>query len=120
MDIPYAYALVLAIGAITLGTIIRTFLPLFIKIRAEFDLAQKEGRDPVVPKISNIWLYMAGINIILLGFPLFATIDTYVKPILDATGIFAGFFTIVAVAMATNEGLNRLADSGISSLAPKG
>lgn len=114
VDIPYDQALGLAIGALILGTVLRTFIPLFVKIRAAVDKAQADGTDVVMPKISNVWLYMAGINLALVGFPLFATIDTYVTPILQATGIVAGFFTVVAIAMAANEGLIRLADSGLN------
>lgn len=119
MVVDYNTAVGLAIGAIIVGTLFRTFIPYFTKVRAEVDLAEKEGREPVMPKISPIWLYMAGINVLLIGFPMFATIDTFVKPIIDATSIIAGFFVVVSMAIASQEVLFRLADSGVSSLGKK-
>lgn len=118
--VTYEIALAIAIGAIIVGTLIRTFIPLFTKIRAEFELAQREGRKAVMPSIEPIWLYMAGINILIVGFPMFATIDMFVKPIIEATSIIAGFFVVVSLAMASQEVLFRMADSGVASLpAPK-
>lgn len=111
--VTYEVAVGLAIGAIIVGTLFRTFIPYFTKVRAEFDLAQREGREAVMPKMSNIWLYMAGINVLLIGFPMFATIDTFVKPIIEATSMIAGFFVVVSLAIASQEVLFRLADSGL-------
>lgn len=116
--VDYNTAVGLAIGAIIVGTLFRTFIPYFTKVRAEFDLAQREGRDAVLPKMSPIWLYMAGINVLVVGFPMFATIDTFVKPIIESTSIMAGFFVVVSLAIASQEVLFRLADSGLQP-APK-
>lgn len=112
--VDYNVAVGLAIGAIIAGTLFRTFIPYFTKVRAEFDLAQREGREAVMPKMSNIWLYMAGINVLVVGFPMFATIDNFVKPIMEATSLLAGFFIVVSLAMASQEVLFRLADSGLA------
>jgi hypothetical protein len=111
--VSYEIALAIAIGGIIAGVLFRTFIPYFIKVRAEFDLAQKENRDAVMPKMSSIWLYMAGINVVVVGFPMFATIDQFVKPIIEATSLIAGFFIVVSLAMASQEVLFRLADTGI-------
>lgn len=111
--VTYEVAVGIAIGAVIAATLFRTFLPLFIKIRAETTLAQRENRAPVMPKIEPIWLYLAGINVIMFGFILFASIDTFVKPILDATSIFAGFFVVFGLANTSLEALFRLGDSGV-------
>ena len=111
----YELALAIAIGGLIAATLFRTFLPLFIRIRAEFELAQRENRPAVIPRIETIWLYMAGINIIVMGFPLFATIDTFVEPILNSTSVFIAFFVVFALANTSLEGLFRLADVGIAA-----
>ena len=108
-------ALALAIGGLIAATLFRTFLPLFIKIRAEFELAQRENRPAVIPKVEAIWLYMAGINIIVMGFPLFATIDSFTEPIMNVTSPFIAFFVVFAAANLSLEGLFRLADVGGSA-----
>lgn len=115
----YETALIIAIGGLIAATLFRTFLPLFIRIRAEFELSQRENRPAVIPKIENIWLYMAGINIIVMGFPLFATIDQFVEPIMNATSVFIAFFVVFAAANLSLEGLFRLADSGVTNATPK-
>ena len=111
----YETALAIAIGGLIAATLFRTFLPLFIKIRAEFELAQRENRAAVIPKIDNVWLYMAGINIIVMGFPLFATIDSFVEPIMNSTSVFIAFFVVFAAANLSLEGLFRMADVGVSA-----
>ena len=117
--VDYNVAVGLAIGAIIAGTLFRTFIPYFTKVRAEFDLAQRENREAKLPPMSPIWLYMAGINVLVIGFPMFATIDSFVKPIMEATSLLAGFFVVVALAMASQEVLFRLADSGLNPEPPK-
>lgn len=113
--VTYETALAIALGALVAATLFRTFMPFFIKVRAEHELAQRENRPAVIPKMEPIWLYMAGINIILMGFPLFATIDTFVEPIIESTSIFAGFFVVFGLANTSLEGLFRLADVGVKS-----
>lgn len=113
--VTYEVALAIAIGAVISATLFRTFLPLFIKIRAEHELAQRENRPAVIPKIEAVWLYMAGINVIMFGFILFATIDTFVQPVIDATTIFVGFFVVFGLANTSLEALFRLADSGVAA-----
>lgn len=113
MAVTYEVAVGIAIGAIIAATLFRTFLPLFIKIRAENTLAQRENRPAVMPKIEPIWLYMAGINVIMFGFIVFASVDTFVQPILDATTPFVGFFVVFGLANTSLEALFRMADSGV-------
>lgn len=115
----YEIAVAIAIGAVISATIFRTFLPLFIKIRAEQELAQRENRDAVLPKIGHIWLYLAGINILIVGFPMFATIDTFVEPIMNTTSPVIAFFVVFALANTSQEALFRLGDVGITAVTPK-
>ena len=71
----YETALVLAIGAVIGATIFRTLIPITTKIMAEIQLASKENREPVIPKMHWVWWLGAGKNIIIVGFPMLATID---------------------------------------------
>lgn len=109
----YEVAVAIAIGGVIAATLFRTFLPLFTKIIAEQQLAEREGRDPVLPKIHAIWLYLAGINIIMVGFPMFATIDSFVEPIMGVTSPLIAFFVVFGIANTSQEGLFRLADAAI-------
>jgi hypothetical protein len=111
--VTYEVAVGIAIGAVIAATIFRTFLPLFTKILAEIQLAQRENRDPVVPKIHWIWLAGAGINIMIVGFPMFATIDTFVKPIIDTTSILVAFFVVFGLANTSQEVIFRMMDSAV-------
>jgi len=115
----YEVAVLIAIGGVIAATIFRTFLPLFIKIRAEQALAFREGRPFVMPRIENVWLYLAGINIVMVGFPLFATIDKFVEPIMGVTSPAIAFFVVFAAANLTLEGLFRLGDSGVPETKPE-
>lgn len=107
-EIDVVQASFLAISAIVLGTVIRTFLPLGMKVLAEIKNAEAENRDPKPPRFH--WLYgvAALVNIAILGIPMLAGLDQYVAKILEATGAAAGFFTIVAIAMAAQEIINRM------------
>ena len=55
MVVPYETALAIAIGGVIAATLFRTFLPLFTKILAEIQLADRENRDPVPPRIHWMW-----------------------------------------------------------------
>lgn len=114
MVVPYETALAIAIGGVIAATLFRTFLPLFTKILAEIQLADKENRDPVVPKIHWMWLAGAGINIIIVGFPLFATIDQFIEPIANVTSPVVAFFIVFGLANTSQEVIFRIMDSGIS------
>ena len=116
MEASYGIAVAIAIGGVISATIFRTFLPLFIKIRAEHDLSQRENRPFVMPRIENIWLYLAGINILIVGFPMFATIDQFVDPVMNATSPVIAFFIVFAIANTSLEGLFRMGDSGVSEV----
>lgn len=114
MVVPYETAVAIAIGGVVAATIFRTFLPLFTKILAEIQLADRENRDPIVPRIHWMWLAGAGINIIIVGFPMFATIDTFVEPIVNATSVIVGFFIVFGLANTSQEVIFRMMDSAIS------
>lgn len=101
------------IAAIIIGTVIRTFIPFGLKVRAEIDLAEKEGRDPKVPKFHWIWGLAALFNIALIGIPMLATVDDYASKVINATSVWSGFFTILAIAIAVQELINRTMDTGI-------
>ncbi len=113
--ISYETALVLAISAVIASTIFRTFLPYTTKLLAEIQLAEKESRDPVFPKMLWIWWVGAGINIIIVGFPVFATIDQLVQPILNVTSPVVGFFIVWGLAQSALEIVFRMMDSGVDS-----
>jgi hypothetical protein len=115
MVIPYETALGIAIGGVIAATLFRTFLPLFTKILAEIQLADRENRDPIVPRIHWMWLAGAGINIIIVGFPMFATIDTFVEPIANATSVIVAFFIVFGLANTSQEVIFRMMDSAIGS-----
>jgi hypothetical protein len=111
----YETALVLAIGAVIGSTIFRTLIPITTKIMAEIQLATKENRTPVIPKMHWIWWLGAGINIIIVGFPLFATIDKLVQPILNVTSPLVAFFIVWGLAQSALEVVFRMMDSGVDS-----
>jgi len=111
----YETALVLAIGAVIGSTIFRTMIPITTKIMAEIQLATKENRTPVIPKMHWIWWLGAGINIIIVGFPLFATIDKLVQPILNVTSPLVAFFIVWGLAQSALEVVFRMMDSGVDS-----
>jgi hypothetical protein len=113
--ISYETALVLAIGAVIASTVFRTFLPYTTKLMAEIQLASKEGRDPVFPKMLWIWWVGAGINIIIVGFPILATIDQLVQPILKVTSPVVAFFIVWGLAQSALEVVFRMMDSGVDS-----
>jgi len=110
----YNVALAIAIGALIGATVFRTFIPITTKIMAEIQLASAENRDPVLPKMHWIWLVGAGINIILVGFPLFATIDQFVVPIMEVTSPVIAFFIVWGLAMSALEVIFRIQDAGIN------
>ena len=109
----YEIALVLAIGAVIGSTIFRTLIPITTKIMAEIQLSTKENRTPVIPKMHWIWWLGAGINIIIVGFPVFATIDTLVEPILNVTSPLVAFFIVWGLAQSAQEAIFRMMDSGV-------
>ncbi len=57
----------------------------------------------------------AGINIIIVGFPVFATIDTLVQPILNVTSPLVAFFIVWGLAQSALEVVFRMMDSGVES-----
>lgn len=109
----YETALVLAVGAVIGATIFRTLIPITTKIMAEIQLSTKEDRPPVIPKMHWIWWLGAGINIIFFGFPLFATIDKFVEPILNTTSPVFAFFVVWGLAQSAQEVIFRMMDSGV-------
>jgi|SRR6187431_2206378 hypothetical protein len=109
----YEIALVLAIGAVIGATIFRTLIPITTKIMAEIQLSTKENRAPVIPKMHWIWWLGAGINIIFVGFPVFATIDQLVQPILNVTSPLVAFFIVWGLAQSAQEAIFRMMDSGV-------
>lgn len=109
----YEIALVLAIGAVIGSTIFRTLIPITTKIMAEIQLASKENRNPVIPKMNSIWWLGAGINIIIVGFPMFASIDNLVQPILNVTSPVVAFFIVWGLAQSALEVVFRMMDSGV-------
>jgi hypothetical protein len=111
----YEIALVLAIGAVIGSTIFRTLIPITTKIMAEIQLASKENRNPVIPKMNSIWWLGAGINIIIVGFPMFASIDNLVQPILNVTSPVVAFFIVWGLAQSALEVVFRMMDSGVDS-----
>lgn len=111
----YEVALVLAIGAVIGSTIFRTLIPITTKIMAEIQLSTKENRAPVIPKMHWIWWLGAGINIVIVGFPVFATIDNLVQPILNVTSPLVAFFIVWGLAQSALEVVFRMMDSGVES-----
>ena len=111
----YEIALVLAIGAVIGSTIFRTLIPITTKIMAEIQLSTKENRPPVIPKMHWICWLGARINIIIVGFPVFATIDTLVEPILNVTSPLVAFFIVWGLAQSALEVVFRMMDSGVES-----
>jgi hypothetical protein len=109
----YEVALVLAIGAVIGSTIFRTLIPIATKTMAEIQLASKENRDPKIPKMNSIWWLGAGINVIIVGFPVFATIDQLVQPILNVTSPLVAFFIVWGLAQSALEVVFRMMDSGV-------
>jgi len=103
----------LVIGAIIGATLFRTFLPWMQKVIAEAQLAQRENRTAVVPRFDIIWGYVAGINVLTMGFILFASMDQFMKPVIDATSPVIGFFVAWAAVNLVLEGMFRMADSAI-------
>jgi hypothetical protein len=108
-------ALVLAIGAVVGSTIFRTLIPMATKIMAEIQLASKENRKPEIPNMHWIWWAGAGMNIIIVGFPTFATIDQLVQPILNVTSPVVAFFIAWGFAQSALEVVFRTMDSGVDS-----
>jgi len=115
MVIEYNVAVALTIGAIIGATLFRTYLPWFQAVIAEANLARREGRMAVRPPIDPIWSYLAGINFVLFGFGLLATMDAFVKPIMEATSPMVGFFVVWASVNLALEGMFRMADSALPS-----
>lgn len=113
--IPYETALLLAIGAVIGSTLFRTLIPIATKTMAEIQLASKENRSPVIPKMHWVWWLGAGINIIIVGFPVFGTIDQLVQPILNATSPVVAFFIVWGLAQSALEVVFRTMDSGVDS-----
>jgi hypothetical protein len=113
--ISYETALVLAISAVIGATIFRTLIPIATKIMAEIQLASKENRKPVIPKMHWIWWVGAGINIIIVGFPTLATVDNLVQPILTVTSPVIAFFIVWGLAQSALEVVFRMMDSGVDS-----
>lgn len=113
--ISYETALVLAISAVIGATVFRTLIPIVTKIMAEIQLASKENRKPVIPKMHWIWWVGAGINIIIVGFPTLATVDNLVQPILTVTSPVIAFFIVWGLAQSALEVVFRMMDSGIDS-----
>ena len=111
----YEVALVVAIGAVIGSTIFRTLIPITTKIMAEIQLSTKENRSPVIPKMHWIWWLGAGINIVIVGFPVFATIDNLVQPILNVTSPLVAFFIVWGLAQSALEVVFRMMDSGVES-----
>lgn len=60
-----------------------------------------------------IWWLGAGINVIIVGFPVFATIDQLVRPILNVTSPIVAFFIVWGLAQSAQEAIFRMMDSGI-------
>lgn len=98
----------LAIAAVIIGTIVRTFLPLGMKILAEIQAAEAEKRDPVPPKFH--WLYGAAalVNIAILGIPMLANLNGLSEKIINAVDPTTGFFIVLGLAIAGNELINRM------------
>lgn len=98
----------LAIAAVIIGTIVRTFLPLGMKILAEIQAAEAEKREPVPPKFH--WLYGAAalVNIAILGIPMLANLNDLATKIINAVDPNTGFFIVLGIAIAGNEIINRL------------
>ena len=113
--IPYETALLLAIGAVIGSTLFRTLIPIATKTMAEIQLASKENRSPVIPKMHWVWWLGAGINIIIVGFPVFGTIDQLVQPILNATSPVVAFFIVWGLGQSALEVVFRTMDSGVDS-----
>ena len=113
--VTYEVAVGLTIGAIIGATVFRTFLPWFIKIMAEIQLAARENRDPQVPRIHWIWLALAGINIVIVSFPLFAQMDTFVIKIIDTLSPIQAFAIVWGLVMIPLEVLFRMGDAGINN-----
>jgi hypothetical protein len=52
----------------------------------------------------------------MVGFPMFATIDTFVEPIMNVTSPMIAFFIVFGLANTSQEALFRLGDVGISAV----
>lgn len=118
MVVDYNTAVAITIGAIVGATLFRTYLPWMQAVIAEANLARREGRPAVRPPIDPIWSYVAGINFVLFGFGLLATMDQFVMPILDATTPVIAFFSVWGLVNLALEAMFRMADSALPAKPP--